>query len=163
MKNAKYKWGCGNFTMTVGYFRKLLTVSIKTIWLQKTIWQYLLKLKVHLIYPVVIQPHSHVRLFMTSWTAGCQAFPTLTISQSLPKVISIASVMHPGISSPDALFTFCLQSFPASWTFPISQLFASDDQNTGVSASVSVLATSIQSWFPLRLSGLGDGPKLAEE
>ena len=47
----------------------------------------------------------------------------------------------------------CPQSFPASRTFPMSQLFASDNQNTGVSASASVLPVSIQGWFPLRLPG----------
>ena len=60
---------------------------------------------------------------------------------------------HPAISFSDTLF-FCLQSFPASGTFPMSQLFTSDDQNTGISASASVLPTSIQGWFPLRLIGL---------
>ena len=55
---------------------------------------------------------------------------------------------HPAISSSDTLFSFCPQSFPASGTFPISQLFASDDQNTGVSASASVLPMDIQGWFP---------------
>ena len=49
---------------------------------------------------------------------------------------------HPTISSSDALFSFCPPSFPALGTFPMSQLFASDDQNIGVSASVSVLPTS---------------------
>ena len=44
------------------------------------------------------------------------------------------------------------QSFPASGTFPISHLFISDDQNTG--ASASVLPVNIQSWSPLRLTGL---------
>ena len=61
---------------------------------------------------------------------------------------------HPAISSSDALFSFCPQSFPASGTFPMSQLFASDDHNTEVSTSASVLPTSIQGWFPLRLTGL---------
>ena len=59
---------------------------------------------------------------------------------------------HPAISFSDALFSFCPQSFPASGSFPMSQLFALDDQNTG--ASVSVLPKSIQGWFPLRLTGL---------
>ena len=45
---------------------------------------------------------------------------------------------HPAISSSDALFSFCPQSFPALGTFPMSHLFASDDQNTGTSASSSV-------------------------
>ena len=48
--------------------------------------------------------------------------------------------------------SFCLQPFPGSGTFPMSQLFASDDQNTGVSASV--LPLTIQGGFPLKLTGL---------
>ena len=48
----------------------------------------------------------------------------------------------------------CLQSFPASGSFPISQFFASGSQNIGVSASASVLPMSIQDWFPLGLTGL---------
>ena len=50
--------------------------------------------------------------------------------------------------SPSAL------SFPASGTFPLSWLFTSDDQNTGASASASVFPVNIQSWSPLRLTGL---------
>ena len=60
---------------------------------------------------------------------------------------------HPAISSSDALF-FCPQSFPVSGAFPMSHLFTSDEQNTGVTASMSVLPTRIRSWFPLRLTGL---------
>ena len=59
---------------------------------------------------------------------------------------------HPTILSPAALFSFCLQSFPASTSFPMSQLFASGDQSIGASASASVL--NIQGWFPLGLTGL---------
>ena len=47
---------------------------------------------------------------------------------------------------------FCPQSFPSSGTFPVSWLFASDQQNIGASASASVLLMSIQGWFPLRLT-----------
>ena len=61
---------------------------------------------------------------------------------------------HPAISSSDTFFSFCPQSFPASGTFPMSQLFTSDDQNTGVSASASAFPMSTQGWFPLRLNGL---------
>ena len=57
---------------------------------------------------------------------------------------------HPAIASSDALFSLCPQSFPALGTFPMSQMFASDDQNTG--ASASALPRSIQCWFPLRLT-----------
>ena len=52
------------------------------------------------------------------------------------------------------LFSFCLQSFPASGSFPMSQLFASGGQSTGVSASASVLPVNIQGLFPLGLTGL---------
>ena len=51
------------------------------------------------------------------------------------------------------LFSFCLQSFPASGSFPMSRLFASGDQSTGASASASVLPMNIQDWFPLGWAG----------
>ena len=56
---------------------------------------------------------------------------------------------HPTISSSDVLFSSCLQSFPASGSFPMSQFFASGSQSIGVSASASVLPMNIQGWFPL--------------
>ena len=58
----------------------------------------------------------------------------------------------PAISSSDVLFSFWPQSFSASGTFPVSRLFASDDQNTG--ASASVLPVNIQGWSSLILTGL---------
>ena len=63
---------------------------------------------------------------------------------------------HPTISSSVVHFSFssCLQSFPASGSFPMSQFFASDGRNIGVSASASLLPMNIQDWFPLRLTGL---------
>ena len=45
--------------------------------------------------------------------------------------------------------SFCLQSFPASRSFPVSWLFASGGQSTGASVSASVLPMNIQGWFPL--------------
>ena len=56
---------------------------------------------------------------------------------------------HPTISSSVGPFSFCLQSFPASGSFQMSQLFASGGQSTGVSASTSVLPMNIQDWFSL--------------
>ena len=53
-----------------------------------------------------------------------------------------------------APFSSCLQSFLASGSFPLSQLFASGGQSTGASASVSVLLINIQGWFPLGLTVL---------
>ena len=58
------------------------------------------------------------------------------------------------ISSSTALFSFCLQSFPASGSFPISWFFSPGGQSSGASASASVLPMNIQGWFPLRLTGL---------
>ena len=60
---------------------------------------------------------------------------------------------HPTISSSVVPFS-CLQSFPASGSFQLSQFFASGGQSTGVSASASVLPINIQDWFPLGLTGL---------
>ena len=90
---------------------------------------------------------------MTPWTAACQASLSFTISWSLPKFISIASLM---LSSHLILWCslFLLPSVLASGTSQISQLFASDVQNTWASASASVLPTGIQGWFPLRLTAL---------
>ena len=61
---------------------------------------------------------------------------------------------HPTISASIDPFSSCPQSFPASGSFPVSQLFLSGGQMTGVSASASVLSVNIQSWFPLGLTGL---------
>ena len=59
---------------------------------------------------------------------------------------------HPTISSSVIPFSSCLQSFPASGSFPMSQFFVSGGQSIG--ASASVLPMSIQDWFPLGLTGL---------
>ena len=56
---------------------------------------------------------------------------------------------HPTISSSVIPFSSCLQSFPASGSFPMSQFFTSGGQSVVVSASASVLPMNIQDWFPL--------------
>ena len=53
---------------------------------------------------------------------------------------------HPTTSSSAVPFSSCPQSFPASGSFPMSQLFAAGGQSTGVSASTSVLPMNTQSW-----------------
>ena len=60
---------------------------------------------------------------------------------------------HPTISSSVIPFSSCPQSFPASGSFQMSQLFTSAVQSIGVSTSVSVLPMNIQDWFPLGLTG----------
>ena len=60
---------------------------------------------------------------------------------------------HPTISSSVIPFCSCPQSLPASQSFPMSQLFASGGQSTGVSASASVLPMNPQDWSPLGWTG----------
>ena len=60
---------------------------------------------------------------------------------------------HTAISSSVVPFSSCPQSLPASGSFPMSQLFASCGQSTGVSASASVLPMNTQDWSPLGWTG----------
>ena len=101
-----------------------------------------------------VQSLSHVRLFVTPWTAAHQASLSITNSRSLLKLMSIELVIPSTISSSVTPFSSCLQSFPASESFPRSQFFASGAQNTGISASASVLLMNSQGWFPLGLTCL---------
>ena len=79
--------------------------------------------------------------------------PSITNSRSLPKLMSIESVMpsnhlilcHPLLLLPSI--------FPRSGSFPMSRLFASGGQNIGVSASTSVLPMNTQDWSPLGWTG----------
>ena len=71
-----------------------------------------------------------------------------------PSSCSLNQWCHTTISCSVTLFSFCLQSFPASGSFPMSQLFPSSDQSIRASGSASVLPVSIQGWFPSRLTGL---------
>ena len=59
---------------------------------------------------------------------------------------------HPTTSFSVVPFTSCLQFFPASGSFPMSQFFSSNGQSIGVSVSASVLLLKIQDWFPLGLT-----------
>ena len=61
---------------------------------------------------------------------------------------------HPTISSSVVPFSSCLQSFLASGSFPMSQVFTSGGQSIGVSASTSVLPMNTQDWSPLGLTSL---------
>ena len=98
-----------------------------------------------------VQLFSCVWLFETPWTA-CQASLSITKSWRLLKVMSIELVMPSNhlILCP---FSSCLQSFPATGSFQMSQFFTSGSQSIGVSASASGFAKNIQGWFPLGLTG----------
>ena len=101
---------------------------------------------------IVVQLLGRVWLFATPQTAACQASPSFSISRSLLKLVSI-EWRHPAISSSIALFSSCLQSFPASGSFPVSQFLASGGRSIGISASTSVLPMNIQDWFPSEGTG----------
>ena len=92
-----------------------------------------------------LQPHGqqHVKLSCPSPTPG-------VYSNSCPS----SWRCHPTISSSVVPFSSCLQSFPPSGSFSMSQSFATGGQTIGVSASASVLPTNIQDWFALGLTDL---------
>ena len=91
------------------------------------------------------------------WTHGEQHM-RLPCSSPSPEVYPSSCPLNQWcnltISSSVTLFSFCLQSFPASGSFPVIQLFPSNGQIIGASISASVLPKSIQGWFPSRLTGL---------
>ena len=74
--------------------------------------------------------------------------------RACPNSCPLSRWCHPTISSSVIPFSSCLQYFPASGSFPVSQLFTSGGQSTGASASVPVLPMNIQGWFSLGLTGL---------
>ena len=101
-----------------------------------------------------VQSFSHVQLFVTQWLQHAR----LPCPPPSPRVCSnscpLSQSCYPTISSSATSFSSCLQSFPASGSFPISQVFTSGGQRFGASASASVLPMIIQDWFPLGLTGL---------
>ena len=108
---------------------------------------------------VIVQSFSHVQFFVIPWTASHQAsLLSFTISWSLLKLVSIEwmipsnrlNYFYPLLLLPH------LSHFPASGSFPVSQLFTSGGQSIGVlaSESVSVLPMNIQGWVPIGLTGL---------
>jgi len=98
----------------------------------------------HSVVPDSLQPHGlqHARL-------SCPSSSPRACSNPCP----LSQWYHPMTSSSVAHFISCLQSFPASGSFQMSQIFASGGQSIGASASASVFPMSIQDWFPLGLTG----------
>ena len=90
------------------------------------------------------RPHEpqHARLPCPSPTTGVYSNPC-----------PLSRWCHPTISSSVVPFSSCPQSFPASESFQMSQLFASGGQSIGVSASTSVLPINTQDWSPLGWTG----------
>ena len=92
---------------------------------------------------------------LSNWThtvqfsSVAQSCPTLCDPGVHPNPRPLTRWCHPTISSSVVPFSSCPQSFPASGSFPVSQLFASGGQSIGVSASTSVLPMNSQDWPPL--------------
>ena len=103
---------------------------------------------------VAVQSLSHVWFFATPWTAACQTPLSSTISWSLLRFRFTESLILSNHFILCCRFSSCLQSFPASGSFPVSWLFTSAVQNIGASASASVVPMSIEGWFPVGLTGL---------
>ena len=100
-----------------------------------------------------LQSLSRVRHFATPWIAAHQASLSITKSQSSPKLTFIESVMpsiHLILCCP---LSSCPQSFPASGSSQMSQLFVSGGQSIGVSASTSDPLMNTQDWSPLGWTG----------
>ena len=106
-----------------------------------------------LAFVVVVQSHNCMTLCdpMDFSTPG---FPALNYHPEFTKtpIHWVSDAIQP--SHPLFPFSSCLQSFPASESYPVSWLFASGGRSIGASASASVLAVNIQNWFPLGLTGL---------
>ena len=124
----------------VKIFKELLGASVD---LQTVIdpWRVMKFSSVHLL--------SHVWLFVTSWTAACQAFLSTTNSWSPPKPMSIESVM------PSNHLILCCPLLLLPSIFPSIKVFSNESAlcirwpSIGVSASTSVLPVNTQDWSSL--------------
>ena len=102
-------------------------------------------------------PFSHSVMSDSLWNHGLQhtRFPCPSATPgACSSSCSSSQWGHISISSSVIPLSSCLQSFPASRYFPMSQLLASGGQSIGALASESVLPMNIQGWFPLVLTGL---------
>ena len=116
-------------------------------------------------------------VFMSLWSSSFWSVQFSSVSQSCPTLCNpiqehtrllcpsptpraclnscpLSQWCHPTISSSVVPFSSCLQPFPPSGSFPVSQLFALGGQSNGASSSTSVLPMNIQGWFPLGFTDL---------
>jgi len=100
-----------------------------------------------------VQLLSHVQLFVTPWIAVRQASCPTPTPRAHPNSCPLSRWCHPTISSSLVPFSSCLQSFPASGSFQMSQFCTSGGQSIGVSASTSVPPMNTQDWSPLGWTG----------
>ena len=104
---------------------------------------------------IVVQLLSRVPLFEIPWTAACQASVCRLSPRACSNSCALSRCCYPTISSSVTPFSSCLQSFPASGSFLMGQLFTSGGQSIGASSSLaSVLPMNIQGCCPLGLTDL---------
>ena len=97
---------------------------------------------------------SQVQSFAIPWTQNTRLIcPPLSFGVC-SNSCSLSWWCYLTISTSATVLSFCLQYFPVSGSFPVSQVFKSDGQRIGASASASVFSMNIQGWFPLGLTGL---------
>ena len=120
-----------DFLILISQFCHLVPLFIKDNYLLKAVAQSC----------VTLQPHEpqHARPPCPSLTPGVH-----------PNPCPLSRWCHPAISS-SVPFSSCPQSFPASGSFQMSQLFTSGGQSIGVSASTSILPMNTRDWSPLVL------------
>ena len=115
-------------------------------------WDLLLHPRGYMAWLLLFNPKSCPML----WSHGPQhaRLPCPSLTPGVyPNTCPLSQWCHLTISSSVVPFSSCLQSFPASGSFPTSQFFTSGSQNIGVSASTLVLPMNTQDWSPLGWTG----------
>ena len=143
-----HRWGWDNKHYNSHWTTNFITCRLPPVFKNSTcLLQCLILMSLHCSVtqscPTLCWPHwlQHTRL-------PCPSPSPRVCSNSCP----VSWWCHPTISLFSVVpFSSCLQSFPASGSFPMNRLFASGDQSIGASASASVLPMNIQGWFPLGL------------
>ena len=154
------KW---NIMLKWNSFFNVLCLYFIIVILEFFLFFQILIFKFYWYFPLVqFSPLSHVWLFAARWTTAHQASLSITNSGSSLKpcplsqwsaISHLSQVSHPTISPSVIPFCSWPQSFPASGSFQMSQVFASGGQSIGVSTSTSVFPMNTQDGFPLGWTG----------
>ena len=148
------QYSCLQKSMDSGAWQATSMGSQRAEHVERLNWCFYLSLENCLSYSFAVVQSSVMSYSCDPWTQHAR----LPCPSLFPRVCSnscpLSQWCHPAISSSISPFSSCLQAFPASRSFLMSQVFSSGGQNIGVSASASVLPVNVQGWFPLRLTGL---------